>query len=169
MRIIATALIIFSSFVSIPVKAELNIKSTAPSEICAYMKDLNLATSGWKNFYGNSFFCISKYKELSPSSSPTENPNNLMFSVEGDSANASQAKLVLNVNNRGTAKKAHEELLKDSEFLSLKATGEKLPKGLKNAIKTGKKTTAKVGFSSVEVIREDWPTGKGYEIRVLMK
>jgi hypothetical protein len=51
----------------------------------------------------------------------------------------------------------------------LKATGEKLPRGLKNAIKTGKKATAKVGFSSVEIVREDWPTNKGYEIKVLIK
>jgi hypothetical protein len=103
MRIIATAIIIFSLFVTITANAKL--KSNAPSEICAYMKDLNLATNGWKSSYGNSFFCISQYQEFSPSTSLTDNPNNLIFSVEGDSTTASQAKLVLNVNNRGTAKK----------------------------------------------------------------
>ncbi|MEI6133275.1 MAG: hypothetical protein WCQ41_10705 [Bacillota bacterium] len=167
MRIIITVLIVFSSFVTNAVNAEL--KSTVPSEICAYMKDLDLATSGWKGLYGNSFFCTSQYRELSPSSSPTNNPNNLTFSVEGDSTTANQAKLVLNVNNRETAEKSHEELLKASEVLSLKATGEKLPKGLKNAIKIGKKAGAKVGFSYVEVVKEDWPTGKGYEVKILIK
>lgn len=167
MRIIATALIIFSSFTTLTANAEL--KATAPSEVCDYMKDLGLVTRGWKNHVENVFGCLSPYKELGASSSPTDNPNNLAFYVEGDSTTVSQVKLVLNVNNRGTAKAAHEELLKAAEVLSAKATGEKLPKALKEAIKAGKKITTKVGSASVEVVLEDWPTGKGYEVKVLIK
>jgi hypothetical protein len=47
------------------------------------------------------------------------------------------------MNNRETAKATHKELLKATETLSVKATGEKLPQSLKDAIKIGKATSAK--------------------------
>ncbi len=159
MRIIITALIIFSSFTINNAYAKLKI--TAPSEICACMKNFGLMTRGWKNSYENVFGCSSPYKEF--------DSNNLAFYVEGDSMAVRQVKLVLNVNNRQSEKQAQEELIKAAEALSVKITGEKLSPLLRDAIKIGKKTTAKLGSASIEVIREDWPTGKGYEIIVLMK
>ena len=76
---------------------------------------------------------------------------------------------MLNVNNRAAAKSAHSELLKGAEALSVKTTGQQLPQALKEAIQGGKKVSDKVGISAVEVIREEWPTGKGYEITVSIR
>ncbi|SOD16245.1 hypothetical protein [Nitrosomonas ureae] len=163
MRAIITALIIFSSLTINTAHAKLKV--TTPSEVCAYLKDFGLATRGWKNHYENVYGCSSPYKELG-SGFPLA--NNLAFYVEDDNTTARQTKLVLNVNNCESEKPAHEELLKAAEALSVKATGESLPKTLRDAIKTGKNTTAKVGSAFMEVIRENMPTGKGYEIKVLI-
>jgi hypothetical protein len=167
MRIIATILIIFFIFRINTANAQL--KDTSPTKVCVYMKDFGLTTLGWNHVYGNTFFCGTSLKELGASSSPTENPNNHAYYVDGDSTVVDQVKLVLNVNDRGTAKAAHEEFLNEAEALCMKATGEKLPKELKKAIKAGKKAVAKVGSASVQVVREDWPTGKGYDVQVLIK
>ena len=167
MRVTTTALIVFSTFAINIASAEL--KTIAPPEICTYMKTFDLATQGWKVLGGNIFACGSQMKNLGESSSLTENPNNITFFVQGDNTVANKAELILNVNNRGTAETAHNELLKASEILTLKATGVELPKGLKDAIKTGKKANAKIGSFSVEVDRDTWPTGKGYEVKVTIK
>lgn len=167
MRTTTIALIIFLTFSTNTANAELKI--TDPSEVCDYMKDFGLVTRGWNNFYGDDFFCVTYLKELGDSSSPTENANNFAFYVEGNSKAVSQVKLVLNVNNGGTAKAAHEELLKAAETLSMKATGEKLPKSLKDAIKIGKATNAKLGTAYVKVVRENFPTAKGYSVNILIK
>lgn len=164
MRIITVALITFATFTAAPANAELI--STAPSEVCAYLKDWGLATRGWKNHYGDVFGCSSPYKELG-SGYPLA--NNIAFYAEGNASAVTQAKLVLNVNNRESASTAHEELLKGAEVLVVKAAGEQLPQSLKDAIKSGEKTAIKVGSSSVEVLREEWPTGKGYEVKVVIK
>jgi hypothetical protein len=109
---------------------------------------------------------LSPYKELDAG-----NPlaNNLAYYVDGNASAATQLKLVLNVNNRAAAKSAHSELLKATDALSIKSTGQRLTQQLREAIQQGKKASGKVGMCVVEIMREDWPTGKGYEVHVTFK
>lgn len=161
---IATLLIGFTLVVANTASAEL--KTAEPSVVCSYMHDFGLVTRGWKNYYESVFGCSSPYKELGVGFPLA---NNLAYYAEGNKEAVTQLRLVLNVNNSKTANAAHEELLKAAEALSIKATGENLPQPLKDAIKSGKKATAKVGSVSVEVMRENWPSNKGYEIKVIIR
>lgn len=164
MRKIAVSLVVLAY---IPVSiANAELKSGEPPEVCSYMKELGLATRGWRAYYENAFACSSPYKELG-----SEFPlaNNLAYYAEGDRAAVTQVRLVLNVSNRKLANAAHDELLKAAEALSIKATGEKLPQALKDAIKAGKQETAKIGSASVDVVRENWPSHKGYDIKIMIK
>ncbi len=142
------------------------LKPNTPSEVCGFLGELGLRTSGWKSQYGDVFGCSSPYKELGAG-----NPlaNDLAFYVDGNRSTVTQVKLVLNVNNRAAAKPAHSELLKAAEVLSTKTTGQQLPQALREAIQGGRKGSAKVGISTVEVTRDDWPTGRGYEVHVTIK
>jgi hypothetical protein len=45
----------------------------------------------------------------------------------------------------------------------------KLPEEISSAIKNGKKASAKAGNTEIEVIRIDWPTGKGHELKVFFE
>jgi len=153
--------------VFIPVSiANADLKFGEPQEVCSYMKELGLATPGWKNYYENSFGCSSPYKKLG---SELPLANNLAYYAEGDRAAVTQVRLVLNVNDLKLANAAHDELLKAAEALSIKATGEKMPQALKDAIKAGKQATAKIGSASVDVVRENWPSNKGYDIKIIIK
>lgn len=167
MRITVATLIIVSFFAANTANAEL--KSTSPSEVCDWMKDMELKTIGWKQITEEHSSCSSNTKELD---SGFPNANTLFFQAVGDSKAVNQTTLILYVNNPKSAKVAHEELLKAAEALSEKAAGEKLPKALRQAIKSGKITSAKVGSASVEVTRENWlnePSGKGHVIKVIIK
>jgi hypothetical protein len=130
------------------------------------MGDSGLNTQGWKNQYDQVFDCSSPYKEIG-SGFPLA--NNLAFYAEGSANNVSQVKLVLNVNNRSSSSSAHAALLKAATTLIEKTTGEKLTKPLIDSIKKGTNVTQRVGCSIAEVVRVDWPTGKGYEVKVIIK
>ncbi len=159
----------FSTFILsvctvLPASAALLVSE--PSQVCSLLKDTGLATRGWKNHYDQEFGCSSPYKELG-SGFPLA--NNLAFYAEGSSSAARQVMLVLNVNDHASASSAHQELLNVAGALSIKTTGEQLPETLKAAVKNGIEASQKVGSAMVEVAREDWPTGKGYEVKVIIK
>ena len=142
------------------------LRSSVPSQVCSFLADSGLATQGWKKQYDQEFGCASPYKELG-SGFPLA--NNLAYYAEGSSSAVRLVTLVLNVNNRASASSGHQQLLEAASDLSVKATGEQLPQALKDAIKNGSKASQKLGLAVVEVVREDWPTGKGYEVKVIIK
>lgn len=150
-------------FLAFSASANAVLLSPDPSTTCNYLSDMGLATRGWKNDYDNEFGCSSPYKELG-TGAPLA--NNLAYYVEGGPTTAKKAKLVVNINNKSSAMPAHQELLKAAEALSLKVAGAILPEEISSAIKSGTKASTKVGQTNIEVIRIDWPTGKGYEVKV---
>lgn len=140
-------------------------KARTPAEACSFLRGEGLSAGSWTNQYEDVFGCSSPYRELS-AGSPL--PNNLAYYVDGKKTTVSTVKLVLNVNHRATAAAAHTTLSKVAQSLSLRATGERLPAALESAIRNGSRASAKVGAAVVEVVRVDWPTGKGYEIKVTL-
>lgn len=160
---LSTAFILFFCTI-LPANAELLV--TAPSEVCNFLKEAGLATGGWKNDYDQEFGCMSKYKEIG-SAFPLA--NNLAFYAEGKISSVVQVYLKLNVNNQTSASSAHQELLKDASALSLKATGQQLPQKLKDAITKGRNSSQTVGNATVDIVREDWSTGSGYDVKVTLK
>jgi pyrimidine operon attenuation protein/uracil phosphoribosyltransferase len=92
-----------------------------------------------------------------------------MFSATGNKSTVMQVDLFLNINDQASSSSAHQELLKATEVLSIKATGKQLPQKLKNAIKKGSNASQKVGNATVEILREDWTAGEGYDVKVTIK
>jgi hypothetical protein len=158
-------LLIFVSTLSIT-SAEAALVVTSPATACALLNNIGLATGGWKNRYDNEFGCSSPYKEVG-----TGFPlaNNLAYYPEGDRNTVAQLRLVLNVNNKSQAASGHSSLLSATDTLSEKAAGLKLPQSIKKAITKGNPIKIKLGQASVEVKRDNWPSGKGYEIHVIFK
>ena len=139
---------------------------TEPSQAFVLLNEAALTTNGWKNEYNQEFGCSSNYKQLG-SGFPLA--NNLAFYVEGNNNLVVQAYLILNVNDRKSASSAHQELLKTAKILSNKQTGKQLSQKLIDAITKGSNTSQKIGNATVDIVREDWPTGIGYEVKVTIK
>jgi hypothetical protein len=106
---------------------------------------------GWKSYYGDVYTCTSPYKELG-SFGPTWAPalkNNLACHVEGTATTVRQLNLVVNVNNRAEAKKAHAELLNAAEVLVKKSLNKPLPTNIHDAITKGKNVSSRIGDVTV--------------------
>jgi hypothetical protein len=160
MRLIAVLVLVVCSSDS----AQAALINTSPAVVCAFLTDQGLPTSAWAHQYDDLYGCNSSYKELG-SGYPLA--NNLAYYVDGKAASVTQVKLVLNVNSSSQAKSAHAALLKGAKALSLKATGTALPPSVAESITSGTSNKKSFGNSWVQVKREDWPTGRGYEIHVI--
>lgn len=87
----------------------------------------------------------------------------------GSGSTVGEVKLVLNVNQPKSMGMSISALGKASEKLSLKALGVPLPNSIKKAIASGQPLMVAAGSGAIEVFRDNWPTGKGYEVHVIMK
>jgi len=139
---------------------------TSPSQACSLLDEIGLETNGWKNEYDQEFGCSSDYKQIG-SGFPLA--NNLAFYIEGNTTSVTLAYLMLNINNKTSASSAHEELLKAAKILTNNQTGKKLSQKLIDAITKGSNASQKIGNATVDIVRKDWPTGRGYEIKVTIK
>lgn len=163
MRYVILALALILPIGSPAIAATLLSKST---DACGALLEVGLKTTGWKDRGNSEFSCITPYKDIGAG---LPLANNLAYYAEGNAKSVQLVKLILNINQRNQAQVAHKELLSAASLLSVKATGKELPKNLKDAITRGTSISQKLGASSVQILRINWPTGRGYEVKVIFE
>lgn len=134
----------------------------SPSIAINYLVKEGLSPRGYKYESGNTYYAASPYREIG-SGFPLA--NNIAYYVEGSRAKAKELKLVLNVNVSNKSKEAHAELLRYSEILYQKALSEELPPKIKTSVINGESGRWDSHNVTAELSRDDWATGKGYELR----
>lgn len=150
------------------VSASADLKLTDPGKVCSLLSDLGLKGRKWTQYDDGTSGCASDYKDIG-SGAPL--PNNLAFYASGVGGAANDVKLVLNYNQPGSvtaSAAATKSLIAASEKMAQRALGGKLPKSVTSAIDWGRSTSELVGSGTIEVFRDDWPSGKGYEVHVIM-
>lgn len=136
-----------------------------PSEACSFLNPA-LVTRGYKHDFDDEHHCSSPYKDIGASAAGL--PNNLAYYVTGTSDVADTAKLVLNYNQPASDTAATKQLVEASKTLSLKATGSDLPANVLSALSKKRSAVETSGEFQHEVKRDDWPTGRGYEIHYIV-
>ncbi|MFC6327992.1 hypothetical protein [Alloalcanivorax gelatiniphagus] len=136
-----------------------------PSEACSFL-DPTLVTRGYRHDFDDEYHCSSPYKDIGQSDMRLA--NNLAYYVTGSANVADTVKLVLNYNQPENASLATEKLIAASKALSFKAAGGDLPPGVLSALSAGRSTSEVSGEFKHEVKRDDWPTGRGYEIHYII-
>jgi hypothetical protein len=162
-----TVLLLLASIVS----AQEVERWTTPITACSLLADIpGMQTRGYKSdpSLPKEFFCSSPYKEIGvrPTSSLA---NNLAYYVDGDQNTAKQLKLVLNVNNQSDADRAHAALATASGLLTRRAMGADLADEVVLALLSGRSGKWKAGKILIEVIREDWPSSRGHEVKFIIR
>lgn len=138
-----------------------------PSSVCSLLSDSGLKGRKWVDDYGDgSSGCASDYKDIG---STTGFANNLAFYATGVGQYVMEMKLVLNYHQPSQPGAATKALLSASNKLAQRALGARLPESVEALIRQGKHGSSKVGKGVVEIVRDDWPTGKGYEVQVIMR
>ena len=137
------------------------------AEIAKKFLDQNgIYTNQYKNRLGHEYVSFSSYQDIG---SATPLPNNIAYYVKGDSDTVKTLKLVLNVNQPNDAQTAHSVMLNHSQTLYQEVFAKELPPNLKEAITKGKQDQLEIEGCVVTLNREDWPTGKGYSVELVIE
>lgn len=126
-----------------------------------------MQTRGYKSdpSLPNEYSCSSPYKVIG-NGWPLE--NNLAYYVQGDAKTANELKLVLNVNDLRTADTGHQALTIVSHVLTKRAFGAELADEVLEALLFGLPGRWSAGSNRIQVVREDWPTSRGYEVKFII-
>ena len=157
-------LLVFATAISSLVHAELPTREV--STVRGYLVDQGLHTRKWKNLYDDLYSASSSYKEFG-SGYPLR--NNIAYYIRGTKAEANQLKLVLNVNVKKESSKAHAALAETSKVLYQRLTGKELSKEFYSTIVEGAEQSFSKDGYTVELVRKEWPTGKGYELQLIIE
>jgi hypothetical protein len=157
---------------------------SSPVVACSLLVDVpGMQTREYKNLgYEYEYGCSSPYKEIGPRTllSPS---NNIAYYVVGNKSVAEELQLVLNINNRDFAGSGHETLAVLAAILAQRALKRELSEAVLQALIgrhagdeavlqaliAGRAAEWTVGNTHIEVFREDWPTGKGYEVKFIIR
>jgi hypothetical protein len=123
-----------------------------------------LAPGPYKNESGNVFACLSEEKTLG-AGSPA---NNIAYYAKGEAGRARLVGLSLKVNQPETAGDALQKLVEYSQQLSEKATGIPLSGATAKAMLAGNAGRGKVGSTKVEILKQNFSDGKGYELNFVI-
>ena len=139
---------------------------------CAYLASVGLGAGRYgREEEERLFHCVSPQTELGTVAHPlgVGLKNSLGYYVEGDAERIHRLWLMLNVNQRQEAQHAHQALLRAAQQLTQQALNTPLPKAAEQAIAAGKPWKARMKAATLELAREDWPTGKGYDLKFLVR
>ncbi len=136
------------------------------TEVKDYLKAEGYVTGSWKEILDDEYFCCTGYKSINSVEAVS---NNIAYYVNGNRTTAAELKLVLNVNIKSKAQEAHSEFLKIAQALNVKATGKKLEDALAEAITKGTASEIKSKSYTTKIIRNDWPSGKGYDLQFIIE
>nr|WP_314489615.1 hypothetical protein [uncultured Pseudomonas sp.] len=159
-------LVVASLFVASSACAE--ILTSAPSTACALLADVGLKAGEWVDENGDgSSGCASKYQDIGSGASGLA--NQLAYYAAGPGDSVIEVRLAMDYNRPTDASPGTAALLAAAQKLALRALGADLSDAAAALIEGGRPGIERVGKGSVEVVREDWPNGQGYQVNVVMR
>lgn len=92
-------------------------------------------------------------------------PNNIAYYVEGDEHVARTLKLVANFNNQDAAIETRTRFAGLADRLIRQALDQETPEVVRSAILSEMQVNLPIGKKTIQLVRESWPTGRGYQMR----
>lgn len=112
------------------------------------------------------YSCSTPYKSIDERNGRLS--NNIAHYVVGDEFKAVKLYIVLNVNTKVNLSKSINFFIDASMLLTKKAARTDLTKDIVTSIKKEKSITRKVNGNKIEVKKESWPSGDGYELQFII-
>ncbi|MBU1274886.1 MAG: hypothetical protein KJ720_05870 [Proteobacteria bacterium] len=160
MRLLVVLLAILLMGVAPPAWAEF---SAPPEKACSYLNGTGIKTGSYKNLAG-ARGCVSRYFDLSDGLPA----NDIAYYVAGTPTAATKLKLVLNVHDRANETSARQSLVLYANKLVKESLQLDMLGDLQAAIMKGKPRSWKKGVARIGLIRDDWPSGKGYSLKLVI-
>ena len=95
-------------------------------------------------------------------------PNNIAYYIEGDEHIARTLKLVVNFNDHEGADHTRARFAEVAEHLIIEALDEEPPSAVRSSILAETPKTLAIRGKTIRIVRESWPSGRGYEMRLYL-
>lgn len=159
-------LVVASLFVASSACAE--ILTPEPSRACVLLEDVGLKAGEWGDENGDgSSGCASAYQDIGNAAAGMA--NQLAYYAAGPGDAVIEVWLAMDYNQPTDASLGTAALLAAAQKLAQRALGSDLSDAAAALIEGGRPGIERVGKGSVEVVREDWPNGQGYQVNVVMR
>ena len=137
-----------------------------PDQACNFIgRSFGVEVRPYQNEYEDEYSCSTPYKNLQEG---VNLPNNLAYYVTGNRELATEVKLVLNINEPSKQAYAKDQLKQFSSVVAKAATGAGIPPDMSSAITSGTPKLHESAGYRQELKRDNWPTGKGYELHYIV-
>jgi hypothetical protein len=165
-RVLAPAASKSATTATVPAAASPNAAEAVRPPECGYLDTLKLPTGKYWNpdpSFGR-HRCVSDYRPLH---SRDGRQNLMTYLAEGNELGAIDSfTLTLDVSVKPYEREARRELVLAADLLCGNAIGERLPKAAEKAILAGGTVKMTKNQATISVMRSDWSTGIGYDIKV---
>jgi hypothetical protein len=144
-----------------------------PVAACHFLSSNTMFTKGgdytpmWDDTVDD-YSCGTTYFQLGPATGDGL-ANNISMYGRGTSKTVKRVNLLLNVNDAGTFDKANAAFRSAASDLFKAALHKNLDKQMEAALKTSTVGTWMVGSYKIELLRDDWPRGKGYSLNFVIR
>lgn len=152
----------------LPLGAFADYENRSINYACNYLKDMGFNTRSYKEIYDNNYQCVTNYIEIG-SETYNKMANNIVYYASGNQHSVKELKLVTNINQKDKSSEAINATLAASKTLTKIALGINLPDEIATAILNPKNLTIAHGKVSLQVSYINWPTGKGFEVKYIIK
>ena len=149
-----------------------------PSVACSLLDDTGLHAQGWKNQATAATVALEPWNRLDYRCSSAYTPLNaeipmrdgsIAYYVDGSEQSVSQLKLVLSIHDRRFVELGNLSLAVISHALTLRALDKPLPLEIVAAMRKAEPGRWKIGLNEIEVQREDYVNGSGYDLKFLIR
>ena len=149
-----------------------------PSIACSLLDDTGLHAKGWKtlgaaastaseSWNRQDYACSSAYTPLNAEVPMRD--GSIAFHANGFAASVSQLKLVLSIHDSRFVELGNLSLAAISHTLTLRALDTGLPLEIVAALRKAEPGRWKIGVNEIEVQREDYVKGWGYDLKFLIR
>lgn len=125
-------------------------------------------SGGYSQLYEGVHSCGTRYKHIGTDNSSAL-ANNLSYYAAGTPDTVRRLRLLLNINQPSNDTLAREQLAAAAAPLFHAATGDSLPASIHAAIKNAVPGQWDESGYRIELKKDVWPTGKGYELNFVIR
>lgn len=141
-----------------------------PQKACRFLSDIpGMSSSGsYSSLYEGIHSCGTRYKDVGEDDHSAL-PNNISYYAAGTPEKVQRLRLLLNINQISNDTAAKEQMATVAVRLFQAALNHSIPNGIQDSIKTGTSGQWDDSGYKIELKKDIWPTGKGYELNFVIR
>jgi hypothetical protein len=158
--------LILAALFLLPSVASAGFSGDSPIRACNYLVGSDIQTEGYQQYHGNTYGCEGSYQGAESS---LKGGNYLTYQVMGTEDSVEKLELALSVMADGSREQALSSFADLAEELFSRALERPLPGEVRSFIQNGEQGIWELEEATVDLTREGWSSGNGFDLILVIK